>query len=54
MFSKSELNLLREIICYYLNAPTFGDEENKAWHEEFLKPVKEIDNKIEKMLDKQE
>lgn len=54
MFSKSELNLLREIICYYLNTFTFIDEESEEWHEEFLKPVKEIDNKIEKMLDKQD
>lgn len=49
MFSKSELNLLREIICYYLD--TFTETEKEEC-EDFLEPVKEIDNKIQKMLDK--
>ena len=49
MFSKSELNLLREIIARYLDTYTQSEKEELK---EFLKPIYEIDNKIKKSIDK--
>ena len=49
MFLQSELELLKEIITYYLD--TFTEEEKEECAE-FLVAVEKIENKIKKMLDK--